>query len=67
VEEWQQPYFDTISEALGVTKARPTVTHWAQVEQALSDAFNDIVTNGAEVQATLDEYQATIDEAAGGA
>lgn len=67
VEEWQQPYFDVISEALGFTQARPTVTHWPQVEQALSDAFNDIVTNEAEVQATLDQYQATIDEAAGGA
>lgn len=67
VEEWQQPYFDVISEALGFTQARPTVTHWPQVEQILSDAFNDIVTNGEEAQATLDEYQAQIDEAAGGA
>lgn len=67
VEEWQQPYFDTIREALEVTRPRPNVTYWLQVEQILSDAFNDIVTNGADVQPTLDNYQSRIDELTGGA
>lgn len=62
VEEWQQPYFQTISAALGVAKARPNVTYWLQVEQALSDAFNDVVTNGADAKSTLDKYQGQIDQ-----
>jgi trehalose transport system substrate-binding protein len=67
VEEWQQPYFDAVSEVLEIAKPRPNLTYWGQVETILGDAFNDIVTNGADVQSTLDEYQAKIDEAAGGA
>jgi trehalose transport system substrate-binding protein len=62
VEDWQQPYFDSVSAALQVARARPNVTYWLQVEQALSDAFNDIVTNGADVKSTLDTYQAQIDQ-----
>jgi trehalose transport system substrate-binding protein len=67
VEEWQQPYFDVVQEALGLARPRPNLTYWGQVETILGDAFNDIVTNGADVQSTLDQYQAKIDEAAGGA
>lgn len=62
VEDWQQPYFDTISKALQFTRPRPNVTYWLQVEQALSDAFNDIVTNGNDVKSTLDQYQGKIDQ-----
>jgi trehalose transport system substrate-binding protein len=64
VEEWQQPYFEVIKDALTKVKARPNVPYWAEVEKNLSDAFNDIVTNGADVQSTLDNYQGKIDEAA---
>jgi trehalose transport system substrate-binding protein len=63
VQDWQQPYFQSVSEALQVAKARPTVTYWLQVEKSLSDAFNDIVTNGADVKSTLDKYQGEIDQA----
>jgi trehalose transport system substrate-binding protein len=62
VEEWQQPYFDTVSTALQSTRARPNVTYWLQVEQALSDAFNDIVSNGQDAKSTLDSYQSQIDQ-----
>jgi trehalose transport system substrate-binding protein len=63
VQDWQQPYFQSVSEALQVVKARPTVAYWLQVEKSLSDAFNDIVTNGADVKSTLDKYQGEIDQA----
>lgn len=66
VEEWQQPYFASIGEALGKAKARPNVTYWGEVEKVLTDAFNDIVTNGREVQPTLDSYQQKIDQLAAG-
>ncbi|HEV2107958.1 MAG TPA: extracellular solute-binding protein [Thermomicrobiales bacterium] len=61
VEEWQQPYFETIREALEVAQPRPNVTYWPEVERILTDAFNDIVTGGAPVEETLDRYQEEIE------
>jgi trehalose transport system substrate-binding protein len=61
VEEWQKPYFESVLNALEHTQARPNVIYWLQVEQILSNAFNDIVTNGQEVQPTLQRYQQEID------
>jgi trehalose transport system substrate-binding protein len=66
VEDWQKPYFDVVSQALAVAKPRPNVTYWGKVETILSDAFNDIVTNGKDVQSTLADYQGKIDQAASG-
>ncbi len=60
VEEWQQPYFESVLAALEHARARPNVTYWLQVEQILSNAFNDIVTGGQEVQPTLQRYQQEI-------
>jgi trehalose transport system substrate-binding protein len=60
VEDWQQPYFEIVAEALAVTQPRPNVVYWTDVENILSDAFNDIVSNGADVQETLDRYQEQI-------
>jgi trehalose transport system substrate-binding protein len=65
VEEWQQPYFETVTEALELTKPRPNVTYWTDVENILTNAFNDIVTNGADVADTLDKYQGEIDKLKG--
>jgi trehalose transport system substrate-binding protein len=65
VEEWQQPYFESVLAALEYTMARPNVTYWLQVEQILANAFTDIVTNGQEVQATLERYQGEIDALTG--
>lgn len=61
VEDWQQPYFETVTEALTFTKPRPNVTYWTDVENILTNAFNDIVSNGAPVADTLDRYQGEID------
>lgn len=60
VEEWQQPYFEVVTEALAVTKPRPNVVYWSDVENVLTSAFNDIVSNGADVAETLDRYQEEI-------
>lgn len=67
VEGWQQPYFEVVAEALGFTKPRPNVTYWTDVENILTNAFNDIVTNGAPVAETLDRYQGEIDQLSGSA
>jgi trehalose transport system substrate-binding protein len=61
VEDWQKPYFDVVSEALGYTQSRPNLVYWTDVENILSNAFNDIVTGGADVAETLDRYQGEID------
>lgn len=66
VADWAKPYFDVINKALQHTKARPNVTYWLQVENILTDAFNDIVTNGKDVKPTLDSYQQKIDKAKAG-
>jgi trehalose transport system substrate-binding protein len=66
VEDWQQPYFETVNEALGFTQPRPNVVYWTDVENILTNAFNDIVTGGADVAETLDRYQGEIDTLAGG-
>jgi trehalose transport system substrate-binding protein len=65
VQEWQKPYFETVLSALKVAKARPNVTYWLQVEQSLSNAFNDIVTGGQDVASTLQRYQQEIDKLKG--
>jgi trehalose transport system substrate-binding protein len=61
VEDWQQPYFETVTEALTLTKPRPNVVYWTDVENILTNAFNDIVTGDADVAETLERYQGEID------
>lgn len=65
VEDWQKPYFETVTQALEFTEPRPNVTYWTDVENILTNAFNDIVTNGAPVAETLDRYQEEINELQG--
>ncbi len=65
VEDWQQPYFETVTNALALTQPRPNVTYWTDVENILTNAFNDIVGNEADVAETLDRYQSEIDELTG--
>lgn len=60
VEDWQQPYFEVVTKALAVTQPRPNVVYWTDVENVLTSAFNDIVSNGADVAETLDRYQEEI-------
>lgn len=61
VEDWQEPYFETVTQALEFTRPRPNVTYWTDVENILTNAFNDIVSNEAPVAETLDRYQSEID------
>lgn len=65
VEDWQQPYFETVNEALAFTRPRPNVVYWTDVETILSNAFNDIVTSGQPVADTLNRYQTEIDALTG--
>jgi trehalose transport system substrate-binding protein len=66
VEDWQQPYFDVVGQALGFTKPRPNLTYWTDVENILTNTFNDIVAGGSDVTETLDRYQGEIEALASG-
>lgn len=66
VEDWQKPYFDVVNEALDFTQPRPNLVYWTDVENILTNAFNDIVTGGSDVAETLDRYQGEIDALANG-
>ncbi|WP_432667100.1 extracellular solute-binding protein [Wukongibacter baidiensis] len=63
VEEWQQPYFKAVNEAIKVAEARPNVTYWDTVDKALNDALREIAIEGKDVKETLDKYAKVIEEA----
>lgn len=63
VEQWQQPYFDAVNEAIKVAEPRPNVTYWDTVDKALNDALREVAIEGKEVKATLDKYAKIIEEA----
>lgn len=67
VEEWQQPYFDAIREAMENTMARPNVTYWGAVQGIMADAWANIVENGEDIETTLNAAQEQIDREAGAA
>lgn len=67
VEDWQQPYFESVQASMENAQARPNVVYWGQVQQIMADAWNEIVAGGADVQSTLDGYQQRIEEEAAGA
>jgi len=56
VEEWQKPYFEAVNAALQNATPRGNVSYWPTVQQALLDAFKDIVVDGKPAQETLDVY-----------
>ena len=56
VQAWLAPYFAAVQEALTHALPRPHVTHWAEVDRALTGAFRDIVYDGQPVQTTLERY-----------
>lgn len=66
VEVWQQPYFETVTEALEFSRPRPNVEYWLDVENILTSAFTDIVVNGQDVAETLDRYQSEMEELTNG-
>src|SRR5699024_393387 len=52
--------FETVTEALTFTLPRPNVTYWTDIENILTNAFNDIVGNEADVAETLYRNQEEI-------
>ncbi len=58
-----RPHRDAINEALSKARARPNVPYWNEVEQILSNAWNDIVVNKMDVSSRLDYYAERLDEA----
>jgi trehalose transport system substrate-binding protein len=63
VAEWQQPYYDAVRQALATAEPRPNVSYWPTVEQALTNAFREIVMEGGEVKPILDRYHQMLERA----
>jgi trehalose transport system substrate-binding protein len=51
-----RPYWDSINEALAKARARPTVPYWGEVEEILTQAWDDIVVQGMDVEQRLNYY-----------
>ena len=67
VEEWQQPYFESIRQSMENAQARPNVVYWGAVQGIMADAWARIVENGEDVETVLNEAQEQIDQEAAGA
>lgn len=51
------PFLDAITSA----KARPPVASWSEIDNELTNAMTSIITEGADVQSTLDDLAAKVD------
>lgn len=49
-------------EAITTAKARPPVSTWTEIDNEITTAVTSILTEGADVQQTLDDLAATVDE-----
>lgn len=67
VEEWQQPYFESIRQAMENAQARPNVVYWGAVQGIMADAWQRIVENGEDVEEVLNEAQEQLEQEAEGA
>ncbi len=63
VEEWQEPYFEAVLEAMENAQARPNVLYWEDVDEAVNNAFEEIVLEKKPVKPTLDKYAEVIRQA----
>ena len=64
VPEEQQETFDAIQTALQNAWYRPNVVYWADVDEAINAGVQAILVDGEDVQSTLDELHADIENAA---
>lgn len=64
IEEWQKPFIENVQEALKYAQSRPIVPYWSTVDEAINNAFKDIVIDGnQDIQGTLDKYHDQIEVA----
>jgi trehalose transport system substrate-binding protein len=56
VPAWQQGFFEATMDALRHGHYRPPIMGWSAVDKYVNLAFQDIVMDGRDVQATLDRY-----------
>lgn len=62
VESWQKPYYDSVLRALSLGKFRRNVTWWPAYSRYVTEAFREIVMNGAPVRPTLGKYKALLEK-----
>ncbi len=61
VEDWQRPYFESVKQALRHGVFRENVTWWPVFEKYITEAFREIVMEGAPVERTLNIYKAKLE------
>jgi trehalose transport system substrate-binding protein len=64
VEDWQQPYFESIRESMTHAQARPNVVYWGAVQGIMADAWQRIVENGEDVEESLNDAQEQLEREA---
>jgi trehalose transport system substrate-binding protein len=57
VEDWQKPHFESVKNALKKGVFRKNVSWWPDYEKYVSEAFRQIVFNGADIKKTLNKYK----------
>jgi trehalose transport system substrate-binding protein len=62
VPAWQQGFFEATMDALRHGHYRPAIMGWSAVDKYVNLAFQDIVMDGRDVQATLDRYARELQE-----
>ncbi len=63
VEDWLQPHFEEVQEALEYGVFRTNVPWWEDFDKYFNEAFEKIVYDGEPIKATLDYYAAQLEEA----
>jgi trehalose transport system substrate-binding protein len=62
VMDWQRPYFQSVKEALRCGVFRENVTWWPAYEKYITEAFREIVMEGAPVEETLNRYKLKLEK-----
>ncbi|MGE5308302.1 MAG: ABC transporter substrate-binding protein [Deltaproteobacteria bacterium] len=62
VEDWQKPYYESVQAALRQGEFRKNVAWWPAYSRYITDAFREIVMEGAPVEPTLKKYKALLEE-----
>lgn len=65
VAEWQKPHFAAVQDALQHGVFRENVSWWPAYQKMVVGAYQEIVTEGADVEKTLSRYKALLEEEKG--
>jgi trehalose transport system substrate-binding protein len=62
VQDWQKPHFESVKQALKHGVFRENISWWPVYEKYISEAFREIVMEGAPVEETLNKYKEKLEK-----